>query len=97
MGFQAKIKRLQAYSFCLIWPISAIVVSIGTYRAMIWSFGGHEAFRYFVLKEPLAKEWHTSNINAMLGRETPLSDVPKYLSTPGHGQIGVEHPHQRNY
>lgn len=80
-----------------LYPIATAALLVGSYKVFIWSFGGKECFRYAVIREPQDQEWIKANPRNVLGRSSPLSEVPSYLETPGHGNEGEDHSHHRNY
>lgn len=90
-------RKLELYSLCGVWAVVGLGSVVASYRLLMWSFGGREGFRFIVMQLPLEEEWHRANPRAVLGLDTPLSNVPKFLETPGHGEVGKDHPHQRNY
>lgn len=98
MAFLNRLRRkFELYAVCAVWPVAAVATVVGSYKLFIWSYGGKECFRYVVIQEPFKEEWYQANPKAVLGRETPLANVPKFLDTPGHGNINEDHPHHRNF
>ncbi|CUG04221.1 transmembrane protein, putative [Bodo saltans] len=89
--------KMELYGICLLWPIAAVGVVVGSYKLFMWSYGGKECFRFIVIQEPFKEQWYQANPKAVLGRETPLANVPKFLETPGHDDGNVQHNHHNNY
>ena len=93
--------KVELAIFFGVLPLIGIAGFIGgSFKTLVWSYGGTDCFRYALVREPMQEEWYKVNPNTLIGRATPLADVPKYLDTPGHGEgvpTGAEHPHARNY
>lgn len=91
------LKRFELYVLLAAMPAIGVAATYATFKAFIWSFGGRECFRYAVIKEPQEKDWVRANPRDVLGRDAPLSRVPDYLETPGHGEVGAAHDHHNNF
>lgn len=90
-------RKFELYAICMVWPVSAVTLLVGSYKLFMWSYGGKECFRYIVIQEPFKEQWYQANPKSVLGRETPLANVPQFLETPGHGSVGETHAHHNNY
>ncbi|KAG8347405.1 hypothetical protein ERJ75_000325800 [Trypanosoma vivax] len=94
------LRRFEVYAICLVWPAVGLGALVGTYRMFMWSYGGRDCFRYVAIQVPFKEQWYQANPKSVLGIDTPLAHVPKYLETPGHSygdEEGQEHFHHRNY
>lgn len=95
--FRRLTAKLELYGICLLWPIVSIGTVVGSYKLFLWSYGGKECFRFIVIQEPFKEQWYQANPKAVLGYDTPLANVPKFLETPGHDDGAVQHNHHNNY
>jgi len=89
--------RLEASAIAIFYLSATAAWVYGTFKLIMWSYGGRDAFQFIVLHRPMTERWFDANPKTFIGRSTPLSDVPEYLETAGHGDPASQHPHHKNY
>jgi len=82
-----------------VWPILTLGAIYGTWKSMLWAYGGPKEFYMVNIEEPMEEKWYQTNPKKFFLRDAPLSGIPKEKPDTLVSDLTAqkEHPHQRNW
>lgn len=94
-GLKMRLKlRAEMAVMFVVMAGGTVLLTVGGFKAMIWSYGGSDGFRRYVIKEPLEKQYFRADPAGGLTRDGPLAGVPEHITALPSGDNSAERSHQ---